>query len=146
MFRERFNRYDGIVSLLPLPLSPLGSLPLASKRGGLPPLYPLMKSKIDKSLALLLPEVRDCPRYTGVSIPSGLNSPPLPRSWTLPSWTFLKLSQQNSWTWFMERPRLSPYCQSSPFVRRERRGCTTFRPRGITLGESQWGSPRPLPC
>ena len=82
MFRERFNRYDGIVSLLPLPLSPLGSLPLASKRGGLPCLYPLMKSETDKSLALLLPEVRDCPRYTGVSIQSVLNDPPLPSLWS----------------------------------------------------------------
>lgn len=56
MFRERFNRYDGIVSLLPLPLSPLGSLPLASKRGGLPRLYPSMELETDKSLALLVSE------------------------------------------------------------------------------------------
>lgn len=56
MFRERFNRYDGIVSLLPLPLSPLGSLPLASKRGGLSCLYPPMELETDKSLALLVSE------------------------------------------------------------------------------------------
>jgi len=55
MFRERFNRYDGIVSLLPFPLSPLGSLSLASKRGG-----PIMSVSVD--------EVRDrqIPHLTGI--------------------------------------------------------------------------------